>query len=100
MATRIDMSVYTFPLEGVPATANVADFRQAIAHLEDLVNRDYHACVSVSERAKCLELMKRFGGELIGLTCKRATLEDWNRRESAIERSTKLLTKGCAEIGR
>ena len=90
MNTALDMSIFTIgsPLE----TVNVAEFRGRIEHLERLAS-DYHSCVDRFERAKWAVIARRIGSELIHTTCKRATTEDWMRRERAIDRSTSLLGK-------
>lgn len=92
MTKPIDLSIYT---TGESATTvSVGDFRKAIEHLERVCNVDYHSARQGAERAQWREIARRVGVELIGLTCKRATVADWDRRERALERSTKLLTKG------
>jgi len=91
MTTAIDMSIYTTatPVAAVP----VAEFRNRIQHLERLVHADYGACVNAAERANWAASARRIGSELIHTTCRRATVEDWNRRERAIDRSTSLLMR-------
>ncbi len=91
MTTAIDMSIFTIesPFESVA----VADFRNRIEHLERLVAVDYHACVGTTERNDWAHRARRVGSTLIHTTCKRATADDWMRRERAIDRSTSLLGK-------
>lgn len=88
---KIDLSNYTFSTK-TPRTVPVAEFRDQIDHLFDVVNRDYHAC---GRRADELERWARtaraVGAELCAMTCQRATQRDWDRRERAIERSATLL---------
>lgn len=89
MTAAIDMSIFTTvsPTE----TVNVAEFRNRIEHLERLVAVDYHACRGVAELVRWAGRARRIGSELIHTTCKRATADDWMRRERAVDRSTFLL---------
>ena len=89
----LSMDHYTFPLDGVTRVVPVAEFRQAIEHLERKVRCDYGACVNNDERARWAVCTRIVGAELIGMTCKRATQEDWDRRERAIDRSADLLSR-------
>ncbi|MBU1014787.1 MAG: hypothetical protein KKG99_17470 [Bacteroidetes bacterium] len=74
-----------------PETVNVEEFRRRICHLERIIHVDRHACVGPEEKEGNLNIMKRVGSELINTTCKRATEDDWTRRESIIDRSTTFL---------
>lgn len=91
MDNALDMMLYTMPPADQAVTVKVAEFRGAIEHLERLVRSDWHACVNADERARCIASMKRVGAELICMVCKRATVEDMNRRERAIDRSASLV---------
>lgn len=84
----IDLSNYTIDSA---TDVSVATFRNQVEHLEQVVNCDWHSCVGPSEKARCVDIAKRVGAELVGMTCKRATIADWDRRERAIERSCKLI---------
>lgn len=75
-----------------PVAVPVREFRARISHLERLVNVDRHACRGAVELARWRRAAQRIGSELIATTCARATREDWERRERAIERSASLLT--------
>lgn len=88
----MDMMLYTMPAAGEAVTVKVAEFRRAIEHLERLVRCDWHACVGADERERCIATMKRVGAELILMVCKRATVDDMNRRERAIDRSASIIT--------
>lgn len=77
---------------------SVSEFRDAIDHLEAVL-RDRSACVCASELERWSRIAKRIGTELIGTSCKRATVADWMRRERAIDRSTQLIAKVAAELG-
>ena len=89
----MNTSHYTTPFDGKMNTVRIAEFRNQIARLEDIVNRDWHACVTAREQAHCIETAKRAGSELIHMSCKRATVADMDRRERAIDRSTALITR-------
>lgn len=88
MSSKFDMSAYT--LAGELTTVGVAEFRNRVDHLMQLVKVDYHACVNDKERADWVARARKVGGELIATTCKRATQTDWDRRERALDRSAKL----------
>lgn len=79
-------------LSADPETVPVAVFRGRIAHLEKLINVDRHSCANERERERWARAVRRIGSELIATTCRRATAEDWERRERIIDRSTDLLT--------
>lgn len=81
----------TFTLDSDAAVVTVATFRNQIEHLERKVRSDYGACVSDHERARWVIEAQIVGADLIAMTCSRATVADWERRERAIERSTKLV---------
>lgn len=87
----MDMMLYTMPTADQAVTVKVAEFRGAIEHLERLVRCDWHACVNNAERARCIDSMKRVGAELICMVCKRATVDDMNRRERVIDRSAAII---------
>jgi hypothetical protein len=87
-----DLSLYTFPLDGSPVAVTVAEFRNAIEHLERKINVDYHACQGKAEQADWAWSTRRVGATLIGMTCKRATKDDWMRRERIIDKSAHLLS--------
>jgi hypothetical protein len=89
----MDYSTYTMPRYGEEKLVRIGEFRNQIAALEDVVSRDWHSCVNDSERANCVEVAKRVGSELLHMVCKRATVADMDRRESAIDRSTSLIGK-------
>jgi hypothetical protein len=89
----MDYGNYTMPRYGSEKLVRIGEFRSQIAALEDVVSRDWHACVSDSERTRCIEVARRVGLELIDMVCKRATVEDMNRRENAIDRSTTMIGK-------
>lgn len=74
-------------------TVKVSEFRRVIEHLETKINRDYHSCVGSSERANWAAETSRVIAELTGMVCKRATADDMARRERALDRSAKLLSK-------
>jgi hypothetical protein len=86
----MDLNEYTIGADAKAVT--VGEFRSLIAHLEQ-VTSDYHSCVGDVERGRWNDRVRLVGCELIYATCKRATAADWTRRESAIERSTKLLSR-------
>jgi hypothetical protein len=91
--TRFDMSQCTILAPSEMTTVNVSDFRRAIEHIERIVSVDYHSAHPGAELLAWVERAKQLGSELIGLTCKRATAEDWLRRERAIDRSASLIAK-------
>jgi hypothetical protein len=82
---------YTFPLDSAPVVVPVAEFRNAIEHLERKVNVDYHACQGKAELESWVWEARRAGSRLIGMTCKRASKDDWMRRERIIDKSAHLL---------
>ena len=73
------------------AVVPVREFRQLIAHLERLISVDRSACVDSTEIGRWAELARRVTSRLIATDCKRATADDWKRRERAIDRSTRLV---------
>lgn len=75
-----------------PVAVPVREFRARISHLERLVAVDRSACKGADELARWRRTAQRIGSELIATTCALATREDWERRERAIERSTRLTT--------
>lgn len=87
----IDMTPYT--QGNCLITVPVAEFRNQVGMLEDQVNLHYHSCVGASERAHWAEMTQRVGRKLLNLHSKRATKQDWDRREKALERSTVLIAK-------
>jgi GTP cyclohydrolase III len=89
----MDNSNYTMPDASEAVTVKIADFRRAIEHLERKLHVDYHACVGAAERAAWAAQARRVGSELIRLVCKRATADDMDRRERALDRSTALIAK-------
>jgi hypothetical protein len=90
----MNMSHYT--ITESPEAVSVREFRFRISHLEDLVNRDYHACRNDTEKANWARIVRRIGGELVSTSCKRATETDWDRRERIIEASTTRLIRVAA----
>jgi hypothetical protein len=80
-----------------PETVNVAEFRNRIQHLEQLVHRDRHSCANSAEVERWVRSVQRIGGELIATTCKRATADDWTRRERVIDASTKFLAAAAPQ---
>jgi hypothetical protein len=82
----IDLSRYT--LSESLDFVSVAAFRLKMSHLEGIVNIDRHACCGTEEVARWIVSAQRVGAELIRTSCKRATHEDWDRRERIIERSS------------
>ena len=75
----MDYSTYTMPRYGEEKLVRVSEFRNQIAALEEVIGRDWHSCVSDSERTRCVEAAKRVGRELMDMVCKRATVADMNR---------------------
>ena len=90
----IAMDIYTVSPNAKPV--KVADFRNAIDHLERLVHVDFVACVGQREREQWVERARRTGRDLISITCKRAKADDWDRRERAIDTSTKMIGRVVA----
>ena len=76
-------------LKAVP----VADFRDAIEHLERIYNNDRHSCVGVNEREFWKGRAVRAMDKLKGLTCKRAKPKDFEKKESIILRVTAYLNE-------
>lgn len=93
----IDLSNFTTLPASETTTVPVAEFRQVIEHLERLISCDYHSARGEQELLRWKDRARNVGAELIGLTCKRATLEDWQRRERAIDRSAALITREPGE---
>lgn len=89
--STLDLSCYT--IADNARAVRVAEFRNAIEHVERLVHCDRHSCVSDAEKARWIEAARRIGRELIATTCKRARREDWDRRERAIDASTDAIFK-------
>ena len=85
----MDTTHYTISSDAVAVP--VAEFRNATDALSRVCRVDYHACVGASEKAQWVARARRVAARLIGMTCKRARCEDWNRRESAIDRATTLV---------
>ncbi len=85
----MDLSIYTTGENR--EVVKVAEFRNRIAHLERIFHADWCACVGEAERNYNLRIMERIGRELIDTTCKRATKQDWERREKIIDSSTSRL---------
>lgn len=92
-AAKLDPMLYTVLSPDETRTVNVGEFRGAIEHLERLVHYDYHSAHGPAEKADWLARTKRVGAHLIGLFCKRATADDWMRRERVLDRSTALIEK-------
>jgi hypothetical protein len=85
---------YTMPRNPNEAEiVKIAEFRGRIEHLERKIGNDYHSCVNDAERARWAETTRTLGAELVNTVCKRATDEDMDRRERAIDRSTSLIAK-------
>jgi len=82
----IDLSCCTIAADA--QAVKVSDFRNAIERVERILRVDFAACVNASERANCVERLRRAGRDLINTTCKRAKQADWARRERAIDAST------------
>lgn len=79
-----------------PEIVPVAEFRDRIKHLERIIHVDACACVDGVELGRCRRIAQRIGAELIASTSKRAKLEDWERRERVIERSTAFVNSWTA----
>lgn len=71
----------------------VAQLRGIIEHLERSTRVDFSACVNHSELMNWAEVARRIVAELRHSGSLRATTEDWDRRESALDRATTLLIK-------
>jgi len=82
---------YTVPAVGSENVVKIADFRDEIDHLFRVCNVDFHACVGVEEKARWVEIARKVAINLSGMTCKRATVQDWDRREAALDRSASLI---------
>lgn len=74
-----------------PEVVPVREFRNRISLLERLVNVDRHACKGAHEVERWRLTVQRIGSELIATACKRATAQDWQRRERIIDRSARML---------
>jgi hypothetical protein len=74
-------------------TVNVSEFRNRIEHLERRIHCDYHSARDGAEKRNWRAVTERVGAELIATVCKRATQDDWDRRERAIDRSTDLISR-------
>lgn len=70
-----------------PEAVPVREFRNRIEHLERKVHCDRHSCKGAHEIARWIREVQRVACELSRTTCKRATAEDWQRRETALTRS-------------
>lgn len=68
-------------------TVKVAEYREAVEHLERVVNVDFHACVNAAERVRWAAIAQRVGAELLGMSSPRATAADRDRAERVIDRS-------------
>lgn len=84
---------YTIPEDGKGEVVKVADFRDEIDHVFRIVNVDFHACVGADEKARWVEIARRFTTKLRGMTCKRATAYDWRQREMALDQAATRITK-------
>lgn len=84
---------YTVPAVGSEYMVKVADFRDEIDHLFRVCNVDFHACVDATEKARWAEIARKVASSLSAMSCKRATVQDWDRREAALERSATLISK-------
>lgn len=76
---------------------NVAEFRDRISHLEHSIRCDKQSCVGEKEKTHWLHIMKGISSELFNTTCKRAKVQDWDRRERIIDEATMIIIK--AELG-
>lgn len=84
---------YTQPDTSDALIVNVAAFRQQIQSVEESCQRDYHACANATERASWAASTGRAAAELTRMTCKRATTQDMDRRERALDKSATLIIK-------
>ena len=82
------MNLNEYTLGKKNEAVNVAEFRNRIQHLERTIHIDRHACVGSDEKALNVDNARRVGVLLIATTCKRATHDDWERRERIIDLST------------
>ncbi len=69
----------------------VAEFRNRISTLERMIRVDLAACVGATERSRWAVSARRIAADLIATDCKRATGDDWTRRERAIDRAATLV---------
>ena len=86
-------SHYTQPDSSDVKTVKVAEFRQRIESVEQYCHCDYHACVTDAERLRWADMTARAAAELSGMACARATKQDMDRRERALDKSATLIIK-------
>lgn len=77
----------------------VAEFRNRIQLLERKINVDRSACANDRERARWVSEARQLAAALIATDCKRATAQDWTRRERAIDRATDCVIDWSAPFG-
>lgn len=80
------------------AVVNVAEFRQQIDRLFQLINRDYHACVGLSEVKNWHAIATRVLAEVKSLGCKRANEYDKAQHALAVAQAVAQLVAASERI--
>ncbi len=93
----MDRSEYTLSANATPVP--VREFRNAIDALFRVCRVDFPACVGAKEQTNWVPRARLVASRLLAMDCKRARVEDWDRREVAIERATALVLRVSLELG-
>lgn len=80
------------------ALVNVAEFRQKTDSLFQLVNRDYHACVGLSEVKNWHSVATRMLAEVKAVGCRRASEYDKAQHALAVAQATAQLAAASGRI--
>lgn len=76
----------------------VATYRESIDHLFRTVNTDYNACVGDAELRDWQDRARRALSEIKDLECKRASPDDRNQQQKAIQAAQERLTQSDARL--